>query len=105
MGTLGLLTPSRGDVLAGMRSFSTRAPSIGSKVARQIGERARQRQQGRVWSLVIGGTAVGGFVIAALNTFQENLMFYLTPTQALHKFEQEPSRNRCRLGGLVLDGR
>ena len=83
-------------------------------------------------NLVVGGAAAAGVVIVILNTFQENLMFYVTPTQvgrgtrtgrvcalfghfdakfnapvdqALEKFAMDPTKNRLRLGGLVLEGR
>ncbi|GJP36747.1 hypothetical protein CLOM_g21221 [Closterium sp. NIES-68] len=69
-----------------------------------IGARARARQTQRMWTLVIGGGAVAGLAIFAMNSFQENLMFYITPTQALEKFAENSSANRFRLGGLVKEG-
>lgn len=32
------------------------------------------------------------------------MVFYITPTDALEKFAANPSKNRFRLGGLVLEG-
>jgi cytochrome c-type biogenesis protein CcmE len=46
-----------------------------------IGARARQLQARRLWTIALSGTAVAGFVIVVLNTFQQNLMFYITPSQ------------------------
>lgn len=46
-----------------------------------MGARARQLQARRLWTIALSGTAVAGFVIVILNTFQENLMFYITPSQ------------------------
>jgi len=69
-----------------------------------IGARARQLQARRLWSIALSGTAIAGFVIVILNTFQENLMYYITPSQALEKFFLDPTKNRFRLGGLVLEG-
>ena len=74
-------------------------------VAEQIGRRARQRQVQRMWTLVAGGSAAAGLVLFALNSLQENLMFYITPTQAAEKFTPEAASKRMRLGGLVLEGR
>lgn len=31
-------------------------------------------------------------------------MFYVTPTDALNKYSENPSKNKFRLGGLVLEG-
>ncbi|KAG0625294.1 hypothetical protein M758_2G042800 [Ceratodon purpureus] len=80
------------------RGFATRAGRV------DIGARARQNQARRLWTIALSGTAVAGFVIVILNTFQENLMFYITPSQALEKFFLDPTKNRFRLGGLVLEG-
>eukprot|EP00897_Mesotaenium_endlicherianum_P005678 jgi/Mesen1/5138/ME000255S04114 len=77
----------------------------GARGARpDIGARARELQTKRMWTMVLGGTAVAGFVIVILNSFQENLMFYITPTQALEKFGAQPAKSKFRLGGLVLEG-
>jgi cytochrome c-type biogenesis protein CcmE len=81
-----------------VRGFATRAGRV------DVGARARQLQAQRLWTIALSGTAVAGFVIVILNTFQENLMFYITPTQALEKFFLDPKKNRFRLGGLVLEG-
>lgn len=80
------------------RGFATRAGKV------DIGARARQLQARRLWTIALSGTAVAGFVIVVLNTFQQNLMFYITPSQALEKFFLDPTKNRFRLGGLVLEG-
>lgn len=61
------------------RGFATRAGRV------DIGARARQLQARRLWTIALSGTAVAGFVIVILNTFQENLMFYITPTQVCAK--------------------
>lgn len=57
------------------RGFATRAGRV------DVGARARQLQARRLWTIALSGTAVAGFVIVILNTFQENLMFYITPSQ------------------------
>lgn len=43
-------------------------------------------------------------MILVLNNFQDQLVFYVTPSEALEKFNTNPSRNKFRLGGLVLEG-
>ncbi len=58
----------------GSRGYATR-----KKV--DIGARARQLQTRRLWGLVLAGTLVSGFIIVVLNTFQENLMYYITPSE------------------------
>ena len=100
-----------------LRAFSSNAARRGGgggsssrvvvppSVAEQIGRRARQRQVQRMWTLVAGGSAAAGLVLFALNSLQENLMFYITPTQAVEKFSPEAASKRMRLGGLVLEGR
>ncbi|KAG2409032.1 uncharacterized protein HKW66_Vig0038540 [Vigna angularis] len=45
-----------------------------------------------------------GFVVIVLNNFQDQLVFYITPTNALEKFVTNPSKARFRLEGLVLEG-
>eukprot|EP00850_Spirogloea_muscicola_P022534 SM000300S11709 [mRNA] locus=s300:82936:85058:+ [translate_table: standard] len=95
--------------------------SISGRV--DIGARARAVQAKRLWALAFGGSAVSLFFILMINTFQESLMFYITPTQAsllplgtlalqshqgfrhaLEKYAADPGKNRFRLGGLVLEG-
>lgn len=39
-----------------------------------------------------------------LNNFQDQLVFYVTPTDALEKYRNNPSKAKFRLGGLVLEG-
>ncbi|BBN16872.1 cytochrome c-type biogenesis protein CcmE [Marchantia polymorpha subsp. ruderalis] len=69
-----------------------------------LGTRARQQQARRLWTIALTGSLVAGFIIIVLNTFQENMMFYITPSQALEKYYIDPSKNKFRLGGLVLEG-
>ncbi|KAL3679218.1 hypothetical protein R1sor_022174 [Riccia sorocarpa] len=76
--------------------------SDGSRV--DIGARARQQQARRLWTIALSGTVVAGFIIIVLNTFQENMMFYITPSEALEKYYLDPAKNKFRLGGLVLEG-
>ncbi|CAM6104432.1 unnamed protein product [Calypogeia fissa] len=85
-----------------LRAYSSAFRSQRGRV--DIGARARQNQARRLWTIVISGTLVAGFIIVVLNTFQENMMFYITPSQALEKYYIDPSKNKFRLGGLVLEG-
>lgn len=46
-----------------------------------IAAKARARQAQKLWQLVGGGAVVAAFGAFVLNAFQENLVFYITPTQ------------------------
>ncbi|KAK1602372.1 hypothetical protein QYE76_037171 [Lolium multiflorum] len=72
--------------------------------AADIGARARQLQSRRLWTYALTFGCAAGFVVTVLATFQDQLVFYLTPTDALARFATDPSKARCRLGGLVLEG-
>ena len=69
-----------------------------------IGARARQLQSRRLWTYALTFGCAAGFVVTVLATFQDQLVFYLTPTDALARFATDPAKARCRLGGLVLEG-
>ncbi|CAI7788855.1 unnamed protein product [Closterium sp. NIES-53] len=103
-GGLRWLKTSAGRVRAVGAKAKVGAGAGAGAVHVDIGARARARQTQRMWTLVIGGGAVAGLAIFAMNSFQENLMFYITPTQALEKFAENSSANRFRLGGLVKEG-
>ncbi|CAL4923651.1 unnamed protein product [Urochloa decumbens] len=90
-----------------LRSFASatrRAGPSSRPRAVDIGARARQLQTRRLWSYGLAFACAGGFVVAVLATFQDQLVFYVTPTDALAKFAADPSKSRVRLGGLVLEG-
>ncbi|GAB2266557.1 hypothetical protein Dimus_001559 [Dionaea muscipula] len=84
--------------------FSTarRHPLRPKKV--DIGARARQLQNRRLWTYALTFSGVAGFLILVLNNFQDQLVFYVTPTDAMDKYNSNPSKNKFRLGGLVLEG-
>eukprot|EP01018_Ginkgo_biloba_P039536 Gb_07449 [translate_table: standard] len=69
-----------------------------------IGARARQNQNRRLWTYALSFSAIAGFIIIVLNSFQDYLVFYITPTDAMERFARDPSKNKFRLGGLVLEG-
>nr|CAD1835158.1 unnamed protein product [Ananas comosus var. bracteatus] len=69
-----------------------------------IGARARQLQNRRLWTYALTFGCVAGFIVIVLSNFQDQLVFYITPTDALQRFAENPSKNRFRLGGLVLEG-
>ncbi|KAK9123037.1 hypothetical protein Sjap_012639 [Stephania japonica] len=69
-----------------------------------IGARARQLQNRRLWTYALTFSCVAGFIIVVLSSFEDQLVFYITPTEALEKFTQNPNKSRFRLGGLVLEG-
>lgn len=43
-------------------------------------------------------------IFLVMYQFQDEMVFYVTPTEALEDFEKNPSKNKFRLGGLVLEG-
>ncbi|RZR90076.1 hypothetical protein BHM03_00017895 [Ensete ventricosum] len=69
-----------------------------------IGARARQLQNRRLWTYALTFSCVAGFIVIVLSNFQDQLVFYITPSDAMQKFAANPSKNRFRLGGLVLEG-
>uniref|UniRef100_A0A2C9UHG1 Cytochrome c-type biogenesis protein CcmE n=1 Tax=Manihot esculenta TaxID=3983 RepID=A0A2C9UHG1_MANES len=81
--------------LTGLRFFSTNV---------DIGARARQRQAGRLWTYALTFSCIAGFIVIVLNNFQDQLVFYVTPTDAKEKYKVNPQKNKFRLGGLVLEG-
>ncbi|XP_059665230.1 cytochrome c-type biogenesis protein CcmE homolog, mitochondrial [Cornus florida] len=87
-----------------LRFFSTarRKPVRPNKV--DIGARARQLQNRRLWTYALTFSCIAGFVVIVLNNFQDQLVFYVTPTDALSKYSTNPSKSKFRLGGLVLEG-
>ncbi|KAL5729735.1 hypothetical protein ACHQM5_002641 [Ranunculus cassubicifolius] len=81
-----------------------RTPRSTTTRTTDIGARARQLQNRRLWTYALTFSCIAGFIIIVLNNFQDQLVFYVTPTDALEKFRENPSKNRFRLGGLVLEG-
>ncbi|PIA48637.1 hypothetical protein AQUCO_01400905v1 [Aquilegia coerulea] len=87
------------------RFLSTLRPkSSKSSKTTDIGARARQLQNRRLWTYALTFSCIAGFIVIVLNNFQDQLVFYVTPTDALEKFRENPSKNKFRLGGLVLEG-
>ncbi|MCL7045993.1 hypothetical protein MKW94_020570 [Papaver nudicaule] len=85
------------------RQFSSqRIPKRPSKI--DIGAKARKLQQQRLWTYALAFGGIAGFVYLVLVNFEDQLVFYVTPTEAFQKFKANPSKNRFRLGGLVLEG-
>ncbi|KAG1362609.1 cytochrome c-type biogenesis protein CcmE, mitochondrial [Cocos nucifera] len=95
--------PPRPDAL--LRFLSTAAiRRHPSRPRVDVGARARQLQNRRLWTYALTFSCVAGFIVIVLSNFQDQLVFYVTPTDALTKFAANPSKNRFRLGGLVLEG-
>ncbi|KAH0459465.1 hypothetical protein IEQ34_012279 [Dendrobium chrysotoxum] len=69
-----------------------------------IGARARQLQNRRLWTYGLTFSCVAGFIVIVLANFQDQLLFYITPSDAMAKFTANPSKTRFRLGGLVMEG-
>lgn len=91
-----------GDCVRGMATLVTGRGRGIPKV--DIGARARSNQKQRLWMYALSMSAVAGFIIVVLGSFQDQLVFYVTPTDALEKFNRDPTKNKYRLGGLVLEG-
>jgi len=96
--------PSRLSSLTFLRSLSIarRGPTRPKKI--DIGAKARQMQNRRLWTYALTFSCIAGFVVIVLNQFQDQLVFYLTPSDAMEKFAENPTKNKFRLGGLVLEG-
>ena len=60
----------------------------------------KRKKRLAVIGLILGGVAVAAALM--LNAFQQNLLFFYTPTQLLE--EQLPQDRNIRLGGLVAAG-
>jgi cytochrome c-type biogenesis protein CcmE len=93
-----------GPFLRSFASATRRAGPSSRPRTVDIGARARQLQTRRLWSYALAFGCAAGFVVTVLATFQDQLVFYVTPTDALDKFATDPSKSRVRLGGLVLEG-
>lgn len=52
--------------------------------------------------IVVGLAAVGGAAALVLNAFQDNLVFFFSPTQVAQK--EAPADRAFRLGGMVKTG-
>ncbi|CAN1336966.1 Cytochrome c-type biogenesis protein CcmE homolog, mitochondrial, partial [Linum perenne] len=88
----------------GLRFFSTaRRHSTRSKLV-DIGARARQLQTKRLWTYALSFSCVAGFIVIVLNNFQDQMVFYVTPTDAMEQYKANPKKTKFRLGGLVLEG-
>ncbi|KAM1276307.1 hypothetical protein ACFX13_029548 [Malus domestica] len=87
-----------------LRFFSTarRGPTRPKPV--DIGARARQLQTRRLWTYALTFSCIAGFIVIVLNSFQDQLVFYVTPTDAIEKYSTNPSKSKFRVGGLVLEG-
>ncbi|XP_021903591.1 uncharacterized protein LOC110818879 [Carica papaya] len=98
------LDPTHSSPLTLLRFFSIarRHPARPKRV--DIGARARQLQTRRLWTYALTFSCIAGFVVIVLNQFQDQLVFYVTPTDALEKYKTNPTKTKFRLGGLVLEG-
>ncbi|XP_050224420.1 cytochrome c-type biogenesis protein CcmE homolog, mitochondrial [Mercurialis annua] len=90
--------------LSTIRFLSTarRTPTRSKPI--DIGAKARQLQTRRLWTYALTFSCVAGFIVIVLNNFQDQLVFYITPTDAMQKYQENPQKNKFRLGGLVLEG-
>ncbi|EEE51344.1 hypothetical protein OsJ_32348 [Oryza sativa Japonica Group] len=73
-------------------------------IPRAAAAAAGELQSRRLWTYALTFGCAAGFVVTVLATFQDQLVFYLTPTDALARYATDRSKSRVRLGGLVLEG-
>ncbi|XP_027066246.2 cytochrome c-type biogenesis protein CcmE homolog, mitochondrial-like [Coffea arabica] len=99
-----LYPPGHYNLSPNLRFFSTRPARPVRPNRPDIGARARQLQTRRLWTYALTFSCIAGFIVIVLNQFQDQLVFYVTPTDALAKYSQNPSKSKFRLGGLVLEG-
>ncbi|KAM2046883.1 hypothetical protein ACFX1T_005620 [Malus domestica] len=104
LSTPHLRPPSNPHLPFTLRFLSTarRGPTRPKPV--DIGARARQLQTRRLWTYALTFSCIAGFIVIVLNSFQDQLVFYVTPTDAIEKYSANPSKSKFRVGGLVLEG-
>jgi len=83
-------------------SLGTSSSADSSKVDWRV--KVRRAQRKRLYYLLGGLAALATLVYSALFAFEDNLMYFLTPTQALAKISQLGGERRFRLGGVVVNG-
>uniref|UniRef100_A0A0E0MMU5 Uncharacterized protein n=1 Tax=Oryza punctata TaxID=4537 RepID=A0A0E0MMU5_ORYPU len=86
-----------------LASFLRSARSFSSEVRRDRHGNGR-RTLGRRRSSCRAGGCAAEFVVTMLATFQDQLIFYLTPTNALACYATDRSKSCVHLWGLVLKG-
>ncbi|KAK6138352.1 hypothetical protein DH2020_027936 [Rehmannia glutinosa] len=86
-----------------LRYLSTRTIRPTRSKKPDIGARARQLQTRRLWTYALTFSCIAGFIVIVLNQFQDQLVFYITPSDALQKYNSDPTKSKFRLGGLVLE--
>ncbi|KAL8466007.1 hypothetical protein ACS0TY_035211 [Phlomoides rotata] len=77
-----------------LRFISTRSTRPTRSKKPDIGARARQLQTRRLWTYAITFSCIAGFIVVVLNQFQDQLVFYVTPTEALEKYNADPSKSK-----------
>ncbi|CAI0450056.1 unnamed protein product [Linum tenue] len=90
--------------ISGLRLFSTARRHPARPKTVDIGARARQMQTRRLWTYALAFSCVAGFIVIVLNNFQDQMVFYVTPTDAMEQNKANPRKTKFRLGGLVLEG-
>ncbi|CAI0401370.1 unnamed protein product [Linum tenue] len=89
--------------ISGPRLFSTARRHPARPKTVDIGARARQMQTRRLWTYALAFSCVAGFIVIVLNNFQDQMVFYVTPTDAMEQNQANPRKTKFRLGGLVLE--
>ncbi|KAG0466261.1 hypothetical protein HPP92_017841 [Vanilla planifolia] len=96
--------PSSSTFLRCLNSSPGRYRSSPGRRPVDIGARARQLQNRRLWTYALTFSGIAGFIVIVLANFQDQLVFYITPSDAIAKYRANPSKTRFRLGGLVMEG-
>jgi cytochrome c-type biogenesis protein CcmE len=76
-----------------LRLFSTQVPNYASRLRTK-----------RITYFAVGTLAVGASALLLANAFEDSLMFYMTPSQALHADPPVLPTRKMRLGGMVAPG-
>eukprot|EP00297_Palpitomonas_bilix_P017797 CAMPEP_0113874302 /NCGR_PEP_ID=MMETSP0780_2-20120614/4254_1 /TAXON_ID=652834 /ORGANISM="Palpitomonas bilix" /LENGTH=170 /DNA_ID=CAMNT_0000860051 /DNA_START=148 /DNA_END=660 /DNA_ORIENTATION=+ /assembly_acc=CAM_ASM_000599 len=64
----------------------------------------KEKQSQRLAYIVAGTVAVGTGFFLILNAFEDNLLFFMTPSQVMEQLQTIPENKKFRLGGLVKEG-
>lgn len=80
--------------------MATEVPGSKRRMVSDVLERRRNR---RFWAIGAALCASGTALFFLLDALQDNLMFYITPTEVKERGEELKQTKRFRLGGLVRE--
>lgn len=80
-------------LLRGLSTFpARRTPSLPRPINNCA--KAQKLQSRRLWTYALKFDCVAGFIVIILAIFQNQLIFYITPSDALQNFSPNPSKSR-----------